>query len=71
METITIRNVTYNVIASRTPLQMEQEDCPNVARQMRTNGIVQAYDLQCPRGYRFYSAMRYSPCVFGEVTPLF
>jgi len=71
METITIHGITYNVIASRTPSQMEQNGYLNVAHQMRTNGIVQTYDLQRPKGYRFYSVMRYDTCVFGKVAPLF
>jgi len=68
---VTIHGTTYNIISSRTPSQMEQDGYPNVAHEMRTHGILQAYDLQRRRGHKFYSAVRYSVNVFSSVTPLF
>ena len=68
---ITIDGITYNIISCRTPALMADAGYINVAHEMRTNGVAYVYDLQRPRGQKFYSAVCYNTGVFSNVTTIF
>ena len=68
-QTVKIDCITYSVVQSRTPEQMEQE-YPNTARAMRQNNIALDLILQRPNGKKLYSAVYYRSGVFSRVIPL-
>ena len=66
---ITIDGITYNILRCRTPASMADAGYINVAREMQTNGVAYIYDLQRPRGQKFYSAVCYNTGTFSKVRP--
>jgi hypothetical protein len=71
MNTVDIGYITYNIIESRTPEDMEQAGHPLTAQAMRGNRIIADLILQRPKGTRYYHAVQWESGAYSAVTTLF
>lgn len=65
MDTLTIDGITYHVLRSETPADIEAAR-PNTARAMREGGTLRILVLQRPRGKRTYTAYDYGAHLYRQ-----
>lgn len=58
MQTLTIEGITYHILSSETPEDIE-DTRPNTARVMRQGGTQRILTLQRPKGTKYYLAYDY------------